>query len=283
LKVVWGHRWLSSSLDFARRVVIAAYDDNVLFLASALTFQALLAALPFCLLSLAALGHFVHAGDQEVVRLFRDLIPTAGPGETDPFRQVERFLASVRESRGKLSVFGFPLFLWFSTRFFAGARTALNEVFDTHENRSWWMGVGLDFGMVIAALILVVSSTAITVQLLHLPWFGRFVSGLSTFSLGVLLFFLAYKLLPTRRVRWGTAVVAAAVAALGFEITKRMYVVYLVEFTTLDRLMSNNNAIALVLLVVWMYFTACVFLVGAEVAETYDLGRRQSEQRAILT
>jgi membrane protein len=101
--------------------------------------------------------------------------------------------------------------------------------------------------------------------------------------MGVLLFFLVYKVLPTRHVRWDTAVVAAAVAALGFEVAKRMYVVYIVEFATLDRLLSNNNAIALALLVVWMYFTACLFLIGAEVAETYDLGRRQSEQRAILT
>ncbi len=266
-----------------RQVVTAAYEDNVLFLASALTFQALLAGLPFVLLALAALGYFVHAGDEEVVRLFRELIPSAGSGETDPFRLVERFLTSVRESRGRLSIFGIPLFLWFSTRFFSGARTALNEVFDTHESRLWWKGVGLDFSLVLAALLLVVANTVLTVSLIDLPWLGRFVSSISTFSLGVLLFFLIYKISPTRRVRWDTAVVAAGVAALGFEVTKRMYVVYLIEFTTLDRLISNNNAIALLLLVAWMYFTACVFLIGAEVAEIYDLGRRQSEQRAILT
>jgi len=265
-----------------RQVVTAAYEDNVFFLASALTFQALLAGLPFVLLALAALGYFVHAGDEEVVRLFRELIPSAGSGETDPFRQVERFLTSVRESRGRLSIFGIPLFLWFSTRFFSGARTALNEVFDTHESRPWWKGVGLDFSLVLAALLLVVANTVLTVSLIDLPWLGRFVSSISTFSLGVLLFFLIYKISPTRRVRWGQAVVAG-VAALGFEVTKRMYVVYLIEFTTLDRLISNNNAIALLLLVAWMYFTACVFLIGAEVAEIYDLGRRQSEQRAILT
>ena len=264
-------------------MITAAYEDNIFFLASALTFQALLAGLPFVLLALAALGYFVHAGEEEVARLFRDLIPSAGAGETDPFRQVERFLSSVRESRGRLSVFGVPLFLWFSTRFFSGARTALNEVFDTHESRPWWKGVSLDFTLVIAALVLVVSNTALTVHVIDLPWLGRFISSISTFSLGVLLFFLVYKVSPTRRVRWDTAVVAAAVAALGFEVMKRFYVVYLVEFTTLDRLISNNNAIALVLLVVWMYFTACIFLIGAEVAEIYDLGRRQSEQRAILT
>lgn len=266
-----------------RRIVTASYEDNILFLASALTFQALLAALPFVLLSLAALGYILHVGEEEVARLFRDLIPSAGPEETDPFRQVERFLTGVRESRGRLSVFGFPLFLWFSTRFFSGARTALNEVFDTHESRPWWKELSLDFVLVLVALVLVVANTALTVQVANLPWLSRFASTISSFSLASLLFFIIYKVSPTRQVRWDTAVVAALVAALGFEVTKRFYVVYLLEFATLDQLLSNNNAIALVLLVVWMYFTACIFLIGAEVAETYDLGRRQSEQRAILT
>jgi membrane protein len=84
-------------------------------------------------------------------------------------------------------------------------------------------------------------------------------------------------------VRWDTALVGALVAALGFEITKKLYVVYLVRFTTLDRLISNTNGIALLLLVVWVYAVVCVFLIGAEVGETYDMRKRQRQQRAILT
>ena len=259
---------------FLRRVVSAAYRDNLFFLASALTFQALLAALPFVLLALAVLGYFVPTSDEEVTRLLTEIIPSAGSGETDPFRQVERFLTNVRESRGQLSVWGLPLFLWFSTRFFGGARTALNVVLHTHENRPWWKGVGIDIGLMFAALLLVVASMGLTILMVDLPWLGRFASGISTFSLGGLLFFLIFKISPTRKGPWDTAIVGAAVAALGFEVTKRLYVIYLLNFTTVDRLMSNTNAIALLLLVAWMYYTACVVLLGAEVAGTYDGYRR---------
>jgi membrane protein len=82
--------------------------------------------------------------------------------------------------------------------------------------------------------------------------------------------------------RWDTALVAAAVAALGFEIAKKLYSLYLANFATIDRLISNTNAIALLLLVVWIYAIAVIFLFGGEVAETYDLMRRQRDQRAIL-
>jgi uncharacterized BrkB/YihY/UPF0761 family membrane protein len=51
---------------------------------------------------------------------------------------------------------------------------------------------------------------------------------------------------------------------------------------TFDRLLSDTNAIALLLFVLWMYVTAVVFLAGGVLAETYDLARRQREQRAIL-
>jgi membrane protein len=269
-----------------RRVLTAAYEDNILFLASALTFQALLAALPFVLLALAMLGYFVHSGDDavnDVRRILETWVPTAGLGDRDPFSQVERFLNSVRESRAQLSVYGLPLFLWFSTRLFSGARSALNNVFDTQESRPWFVGIGVDFFLVLAALVLVVANAILMIKAGTLPWLGRFASSLSTFAVGVVGFFVVYTLSPTRRIPWDTALVAAIVASLGAQITQRLYVIYLLQFATVDRLISNTNVIALVLLVAWMYFTACVFLVGAEVGETYDMRQRQREQRAILT
>ncbi len=277
--------WTSSPWGFARRVLKAAYEDNILFLASALTFQALLAALPFVFLALAMLGYFVHAGEDAVAdvrRILQTWVPSAGLGAEDPFRQVDRFLNTVRESRAQLSVYGLPLFLWFSTRFFSGARSALNNVFDTQESRPWYVSVGVDFFLVLAALVLIVANALLMIRMAELPWLGRFASSLSTFGVGVAGFFVIYTLSPTRSIPWDTALVASVVASLGTQITQRLYAVYLVEFATIDRLISNTNAIALVLLVVWMYFTACVFLLGAEVGDTYDMRRRQREQRAIL-
>ena len=86
-----------------------------------------------------------------------------------------------------------------------------------------------------------------------------------------------------RSVARDTAFVAAAVASLAFEVAKVLYGIYLSRFVTLDRLISNTNLLALALLVVWTYYTAFAFLIGGEVAETYDLMRRQREQREVLT
>ena len=60
-----------------RRVFIGAYEDQILFLGSALTFDALLASLPFVVLLLAALGYFVsgqHAMT-DVLALLEQILP----------------------------------------------------------------------------------------------------------------------------------------------------------------------------------------------------------------
>lgn len=277
--------WAFSPLGFVRRVFVGAYEDKILFMGSAVTFDVLLAALPFTLLLMAALGYFVHSGDDamnDVVALLDRLLPHAFGESEGPLRRAERLATGVVESRGSLSVFGVPLFLWFATRVFSTARAALNEIFDTTENRSFLWGKCVDLFLVIVTLVLVVANAYLTLRFAQDPWVGRFVIGLSTYGLGVVLFFVLYTMAPTRSMRWDTALMAAAVAALGFEIAKKLYSLYLANFATIDRLISNTNAIALLLLVVWVYAIAVIFLFGGEVAETYDLMRRQRDQRAIL-
>jgi membrane protein len=277
--------WAFSPLGFARRVFVGAYDDKILFLGSAMTFDALVAALPLILLLLSALGYFVHAGDDamgDILVIFDRILPRSGLAD-GPINRAERLLQGVVESRAQLSVFGVPLFVLLATRFFSGTRAALNEVFDTSENRSLLEGKLVDLFLVIVTLVLVVANALVTVRFVDDPWIGRFVGAISTYGLGVLLFFAIYAIAPTRSMRGDTALVGAAVASLGFEVAKRLFSFYLARFTTIDNLISNANAIAVLLMVIWVYATACIFLLGGEVAETYELARRQREQRAILS
>jgi membrane protein len=122
----------------------------------------------------------------------------------------------------------------------------------------------------------------ITLLVLREGWAGRFGAGLLAYVAVTILFYIVYIVAPSRKMAWDTALVAALFASLGFEVAKRLYGLYLVEFVTFDRLITNVNAIALLLFVLWVYATALVFLAGGEVAETYDLARRQREQRMVL-
>lgn len=278
--------WAWSPWGVLRRTVVSIYENQVMFLASALAFDALLAALPFCVLVLAALGYVLYsmgASIGDVHAVLERFFPAGRPGGPDAFGRIERFATSVAENRDQLSIYGAPFFLWFSTRFYTSVRKALNDIFDIEEHRHFFHGLAVDFSLVLATTVLFVGNAVVSADTFITQWIPPLNASLSAFGFAVVLFFLVYSIAPARRIRWDTALIAAIVAAIGFELAKKVYGIYLREFATMDELVSNANLIALVLFLLWLYATACAFLVGGEVAETYDLAKKQRKQRAILT
>ncbi|MGH7703968.1 MAG: YihY/virulence factor BrkB family protein [Gemmatimonadales bacterium] len=292
--------------------MVAADENNIPFLASALTFDALLAAIPFLLLMLIGLTHLAElsaaASDVDLNRVLeRFLPPHSRTGGQDPFAAVERMLTAITRNRGTLSLYAAPLFLWFSTRLFAGIRISLNEVFDVSARpirRHFLVGFLLaklrDVGMVMATVVLFAANTALSAglgvleargsaALASIPLLsflvtslGRFLAELLAFLFGVTLFFLIYKHASLRRLPWQAALLASTFTALAFEVLKRLFGFYLQYMASLERLSANANIGALILFVVWLYYTAIVFLYGGVVAETWDLRQRQQRQRAVL-
>ncbi|MGH7548883.1 MAG: YihY/virulence factor BrkB family protein [Gemmatimonadales bacterium] len=289
--------WHRSVTGVARRTLEAAYEDNIPFLAGALSFDLFLTIIPFVVLLLAAVGYLVqHQITTQQVNLdelLARLLPSAlGSGADRAFAQVEGALGSVVRYRGRLTAFGLPLFLWFSTRLFGGMRAALNEVFDTDERRPWPVAKLLDLAMVLCTGALLVLSALVAAWeargaawLGHsfvLGWLWRWSLAIIAFALGVLFFYIVYKVLPSRPIHWRTALVAAVFCSLGFEVAKRLYTLYVTKFVTVDRVASDANVVAAFLFLLWVYYTAYLFLLGGEVAETYDLIRLRRSQRAQL-
>jgi membrane protein len=290
--------WHRSVSGVVRRTVEAAYQDNIPFLASALSFDLILTIIPFVAVVLAGVGSLVHhqvtTQQVQLHDLLARFLPSASDATTDKaFQAVESALGGVVRQRGRLTAFGLPLFLWFSTRLFGGLRAALNEVFDTDEQRPWPVAKLLDLAMVLGTGALLVLSGLVAAweagnaalmrtSSFALDWLWRFSVETVAFAGGVLLFFGIFKLLPSRRIGWRTALVAAVFCSLGFEVAKRLYALYVIRFATLDQLASDANVVGLALFLLWVYYTAYLFLLGGEVAETYDLMRMQRAQRVQL-
>jgi len=271
--------WHRTVTGVIRRTLEAAYEDNIPFLASAVSFDILLTAIPFVGLVLAVVGYLVEyqfaIHQLNVHELLQRFLPESSEGSTDRFGFIERALGDLVVRRGRLTLLAAPLFLWFSTRMFGGLRAALNEVFDTEENRPWPVAKLTDLAMVFVGGALFLANAFASS--------GRGVEAqLGTLLFSTLLFFLIFKFLPSRRIYWRTGLVASVFCAVGFEVAKRLYTLYVSHFVTLDRAASSANLIAVLLLLLWIYYTAYVFLLGGEVAETYDLMRMRRLQRVRL-
>jgi membrane protein len=223
----------------------------------------------------------------------------------DPFDLIKRLLVSVAQHRGQISLYAVPAFIWFSTRLFAGVRTSLNDIFDVSVRPAprrnflviWLSGKLRDAGMVVATVILFLANTVLTTALAVLwargaarvPQFGFFVSTLGrlmgellAFVFSISLFYLTYSYASVRRLRWKTVLLASTFTAVLFELAKRLYGLYLSNFASLEGHMGDATIGAAVLFVLWVYYTAIVFLLGGVVAETWELRAMQQRQRTIL-
>lgn len=271
--------WHRTVTGVIRRTFEAAYEDNIPFLASAVSFDVLLTAIPFVGLVFAVVGYLVEyqlaIHQLNAHDLLQRFLPESSEASADQFGFIERALGDLVARRGGLTLLAAPLFLWFSTRMFGGLRAALNEVFDTEENRPWPVAKLTDLAMVfVGGALFLANAFAST---------GKGVDAqLETLVFSTLLFFVIFKFLPSRRIYWRTGLVASLFCAVGFEVAKRLYTLYVSHFVTFNRATSNANLIAVLLLLLWIYYTAFVFLLGGEVAETYDLMRMRRLQRVRL-
>ena len=286
----------------------AADEHNIPFLASALTFDALLAAIPFVLLLLIGLTHLAQAlagGPVAPADLLHRFVPSQ-PNGRDPFEVVGRILNGVARNRGQLSVYAVPAFIWFSTRLFAGVRTSLNDIYDVslrptpprHFVVIWVTAKLRDSLMVVATLVLFLANTALS-TLLTVVWargssrivpqfefffstLGRLMGELLAFTFSISLFYVTYRYASVRRLPWKTALLASVFTAVLFEVAKRLYGLYLANFASPEGASGDANIGAVVLFVLWIYYTAIVFLLGGVFAETWELRRMQQRQRATL-
>ena len=273
----------------------------MLFLAGGIAFNLLLAAIPFLLLLIAGLTYLLPAitdlNPSQAVNAFIDrLLPlhTESSGSA-----IHTLLADVLRTRESVTLYSALLFAWLSTRLFGSLRTALAEVFDIESERSIIRGKIFDFQITVVATVLFVASTIVSTYLTLATtrglgvlvefgvrkdvmgqleyWIGRVLA----FVFITLMFFALYKYLPVRRVRTRTAILAAVFSGLLFEAAKQVFRVVIRSMNPSS--LYTGTIAALVIVVVWVYYAALIFLIGGEVGQVYELRRTRKLQREVFT
>ena len=285
--------------DYAKRVWDNSGEDNVFFLAGGIAFNILLAAVPFFLLLVTGIAWFLGqsptAGAAEVEAMIDRLLPPHPEGPDSP---VHRILGTVLKARGALGLYGAIGFIWFSTRLFGSLRSVLAEVFDIEQDRGIVAGKIFDIKVAVMATLLVVAYTTLSAYLAIATtrgiavlaelglreqtmgrveyWFGRMLA----LAVIVVMFFALYKFLPNRRVRAKTALLAATFTGVLLEFAKNGFTLF-VEKANPSSLYTGTLA-AVVLVIVWVYYAALIFILGGEVAQVYELRRVRRLQREVF-
>ena len=264
--------------------------------------------MPFVLLLFAGLAQLLQGladtGPIDPQQLFERFLPSHDrtPG-ADPFAAVEAVLARLTRAGRSVTPVAAPLFLWFSTRLFAGIRTSLNNIYDVsvrppkgHYIVRYLLAKLRDLGMVLMTLILFLANTVLTTGFALLQAYSRgsgvgggllvstlerWVGEVLGFVFLITLFFLLYRHASLRKVTWQAALVAATFMAVAFEIAKRLFALYVKSAAGYGTAAADASVGAAIVFVVWLYYSALVFLLGGVVAETWELRGLQRAQRGV--
>ena len=273
--------------EFLRRFWTKVQEDDVFFMAGAVAFNLLVAALPLLLLGVGITGYVLAAQVEDpaeaIVALVVGMMPGSS-GDVDVADLVRALATGVLEQRSGFTLFGALLFAWFATRLVGTLRVALREIFDIGSDRSILMGKLFDIKVVVLGAVLVALNLGLTIRLGAAltsgagalgvgGWVVEVAQRLLAYGLALLsiwaLFLILYRYLPARRIPWRTAMVAATFSGVLHEALKvgfSWYATQVADFTS-----TWGNLATVGVLLFWIYYEAVVFVLGGEVAQVYAM------------
>jgi membrane protein len=238
-------------------------------MAGMVAFFGFLSAVPLLLLLLAFVGNIL--GGAVSAHQIRDLFQSVVPGLTQK-EFLQTYWDPVRHSRVATTALGVLSLLFGALGLHDSVDWALNRIWRSTKRRSFWVGKMRGLGVILWVTAFAVLSLGLT-SLWALALDGtRAPSGLATIVtalapstiIDTCVFTALYKLTPTVRVRLVPAMVGGAVGALLWELSKVGFGWWILQVGTYNRIYGPLTAVVIVML--WMWISAMIFLFGAELA-----------------
>jgi membrane protein len=273
-----------------KETVTGFSEDNCPRLGAALAFYIMLSLSPLLLvvIGMAGLAYGNNAAARgEVVQQTKQLVGKDGADA------VETTLDSTKSQTGGIvsTVIGVVTAVIGATGVFAQLQSSLNVVWqvettgkkkDEDESilRTVWDIVRkrlLSFSMVCGMALLLLVSLAINAVInamqgmiaRHLgttPLLVHVVDIATSVLLATLLFAMIFKILPARKITWRTVGLGAFVTAILFTVGKTLIAIYLGKAAPGS---AFGAAGSLVVLLIWIYFSTQILLLGAEFTKVY--------------
>src|SRR5687768_5077735 len=288
---------LRPTLTLLREAVAAWWNDQAPSKGAALAYYSVFSIAPLLFIMIAVAGFFFGADAVRGV-VFAQVADLMGENGAEA---IQEMLANVSgpQSGGWAAALSIGILVFGATSVFGQLQTALDTIWQVPPqakaekyNALWSFLKGrlLSFGLVLALAFLVVISLLMSAAMSALgkwwgPAFGEWeklahaVNVLVSFGLLVVVFAAIYKFMPRARIEWRDVWVGAAVTVALFIVGKFLIGLYLGK----SDVGSSFGAFgSIVIVMVWVYYSAQIFLLGAEFTWVYahHSGSRRSRPAA---
>lgn len=267
-------------------------DDNAFRLSASLAYYTLFSMAPLLIISIAVAGAFFQNINTDYID-FRDHTPQA-----EILRQVEYLIGkegadviktaidNANRKNGSLtvaSIVGLLLFAFAATNVFAELQDALNTVWGVRLKPgfgvkgfvrtrllSFTIVLGIGFLLLVSLLISALLSALGKYMEYLLPSNEIFVQTMHfciSFTVITILFAMLFKFLPDVIIHWTDVWVGAVVTSLLFTSGKLLIGLYLGKGGFAS---TFGAAGSMVILLAWVYYSALIFFLGAELTLVYS-------------
>ncbi|YCH30478.1 virulence factor BrkB family protein [Erwinia sp. PK3-005] len=254
--------------------------DGMTTEAGNLAFVSLLALVPLVAVVFSLFAAFPVFSDISVQLkhfIFNNFVPAAGNVVQD---YLDRFVANVN----KMTVVGAVGLIVTALLLMHSIDSALNAIWRSQKKRPLVYSFAVYWMILTLGPLLAGASLAISTWLLSLKWVA--VSGVTglidqalrlfPLLLSWLAFWLLYSLVPTTRVPQRDALIGALVAGLLFELGKKAFALYITMFPSYQLIYGVLAVVPILFL--WVYWTWCIVLLGAEITVTLGEYRQRQQQ-----
>ena len=255
--------------------------DNAPSLGAALAFYTIFSLAPVLIVTTAVAGLVFgrQAVQNEVLQQIQSLV---GHGGAAAIRTVIQS-ANRPGLRALAGTIGITAVLIGASGAFLELQDTLNKIWRvTPKSENYWVGAlrkrCLSFGLVFATGFLLLLSLALSAGLSAMGKFMGYMlpagayllfewtNFIVSFVVITLLFAMIYKVLPDTEITWSDVWIGAAATAFLFSLGKLLIGLYLGRSTMAS---AYGAAGSLVILLVWVYYSAQLLLLGAEFTHVY--------------
>jgi membrane protein len=234
--------------------------------ASAVAFQVLKSLIPLTLLGLAILG---VSGQQHVWN--ETIAPAIRPHVQQPaFRAIDYAVQKIftTDSTG-LIVFASFLSLWYISGAVRAVTGAINQIYETKDERAWWLRYALSFALAGCIALGVIGSLLATVVLGHVGGPLQIVASIGRWLVAILLLAVALGLLvrfapaARRPKKWASAGSALVIVTwIGASLIFELFVSHVANFKT-----ATGELTVFLVLIGYVYTSSIILMLGVELDE----------------
>ncbi|MFC0134724.1 YihY/virulence factor BrkB family protein [Massilia eurypsychrophila] len=273
--------WIGRQWQICVAAANAWMDDYAPSMGAALSYYTLFSLAPLLVLVIAIAG-LVFGQDAAQAAIIGQLQSIMGEeGAT----AVRGLLTAAREpSTGIVaSIVGGFLLLIGATAIFAELQSDLDRIWQVPAKDKpsgmwgWLRARVLSFGLVLGLAFMLMLSLVVSAALAaSSEWLGggsaaesvlaSVLNFIASFAIFTVLFAMIYKIMPTAKISWHDVWMGSAVTALLFNVGKSLIGLYLAKSSVAS---GFGAAGSFVILVAWFYYSAQIFLFGAEYTWVY--------------